>query len=133
MGLNISLIGEEELVHETYGDFGLENNVSICLWQQKDKNGNVYDVSGSEQRLVRNYFRVYFDNDGHVSKFSSGKTILNCHYFTNVRKSTIIRKYIRNYSQDLNKTYSNLIIGDYKGKSYDISLIYPEQVSVGFL
>jgi hypothetical protein len=128
MGNDISLIDEVEEIHKKLPDFRIDKK--LCLWQSQDNLGKLYDVSGSHRSLISNYACVHLDEDPIIAKFNCNKIsigkndiALQSKIFTNVRESTICRKYNRS-GKLFSDTKDHRIIGEYNGKIYDITHIY---------
>ncbi len=112
----VRLLSETEEIRELLLDINISR--PLCLHQQRYDH-IVYDVYGSGKREIKEYAYLWFSDKEYGSKFECQKYPLTdqpC-LFTNVRKSTIIRKY-DNGSVD---TSSNRTIGKYNGTLYDIT------------
>lgn len=118
MGNSIVLVSETEDIYLNLPDF--ETDKDLCLWQYSDNYGKLYDVTGSKKQIILQYSNVHFDDSPVIAKFQCNKIPLKTNTFTGVRKSTINRKYNNSSCYKYDR-----IIGDYNGKSYDITNIYP--------
>jgi len=115
------LISEHEILWDELSSSWTSSEI-LCL-HQNIQNGITYDVTESDSHEVKKYPKVFTD-DNHVNALASYTKIRlnNIHHvmFTNIRRSTIIRKYER----DKARISYNIIIGDYNDQSYDITNVY---------